>query len=147
MMVPKPPTALDSIMGQIEGDNSAWSYMEASLLSRECWEFGSMWHGTNWRTHRILDSSPWKAGIHGSDDDPMSKPKTTEQDWKWLEPKPKHWRPKVTIEKDRVTVTFYTYSGYQNETIYRHTDTYKPGSYRYESDRRVIGTGKAGFVF
>jgi hypothetical protein len=146
MMVPKPPASLDSIMEQIEGDNSAWSYMVASLLSRELWEFGAMWHGTNWGTHRILDSSPWQAGTHGNDD-PMSNPKTAEQDWKWLEPKPKHWRPRVTIEKDRVTVTFYTYTGYQNETIYRHTDTYKPGSYRYESERKGIANGGKGFVF
>lgn len=147
MMVPKPPAALDSIMEQIEGDNSAWSYMAASLLSREFWEFGAMWHGTNWGTHRILDGSPWKVGMFGSGDDPTSKPNTPEQDWKWLESKPRHWRPRVLIDKDRVTVTFYTYSGYQNETIYRHTDTYKPGSYRYESERKEIAQGGKGFVF
>ena len=77
----------------------------------------------------------------------MSNPRTAEQDWKWLELKPKHWRPRVTIEKNRVMVTFYTYSGYQNETIYRHTDTYKPGSYRYESERKVIAQGGKGFAF
>jgi hypothetical protein len=147
MMVPKPPAALDSIMEQVEGDSSAWSYMAASLLSRELWEFGAIWHGTNWGTYKILDSSPWKSTIFGNDDDPMGKPKTPEQDWKWLEAKPKHWRPRVTVEKDRVTVTFYTYSGYQNETICRHTDTYKPGSYRYESERKEIAQGGKGFVF
>jgi hypothetical protein len=116
-------------------------------LSRQLWEFGAMWHGTNWGTHRILDSSPWKAGKLGSDDDPMSRPRTPEGDWKWLEPMPKHWRPRVAVEKERVTVTFYTYSGYRNEAIYRHTDTYHRGNYRYESQRTEIAQGGKGFVF
>ena len=147
MTVPKPPAALESIMEQIEGDGSAWSYIEASLLSREFWEFGALWHGTNWGTFRILDGSPWKSPLLTSEDDPRYKPRTPEQDWQWLEPKPKHWRPKVTIEKDKVTVTFFTFSGYQNEAIYRHTDTYKPGSYRYESQRTEIAKGKQGYMF
>ena len=34
-------------MQAIEGDGSPWSYLSASILSREAEEFGAMWHGVD----------------------------------------------------------------------------------------------------
>ena len=48
---PVPPNALPTVAEAIEGDNSPWSYLQASILVRELQEFGAMWHGVTWGTH------------------------------------------------------------------------------------------------
>ena len=42
------------LMQAIEGDGSPWSYLSASILSREAAEFGAMWHGCDWSDQTIL---------------------------------------------------------------------------------------------
>ena len=142
---PKPSEALDDVMEAIEGDNSAWSYLAASLLRREFSEFGAVWHGSRWSTHTVLDDDPWKGAK--SDDLAMERPNSEPSKWKWLEDRPKSHAPEVKIEKDHVTVTFYTYSGLTKERIYQHVDTYRPGKYRPKVVEKAIAEGPAGFAF
>lgn len=147
LKAPKPSEALDDAMEVIEGDGSTWSYLAASLLRREFSEFGAEWHGCRWTTHKILDADPWTGGGAKSDDSPMDRPHSKPDKWKWLVDRPKSYAPEVTIEKDRVTVTFYTYSGLRKECIYRHVDTYRPGKYRPKVTEKVIAEGPPGYMF
>jgi hypothetical protein len=147
LKAPKPSEALDDAMEAIEGDGSPASYLAASLLRRELLEFGAIWHGCNWSTHFILGDDPWKPGTQSEDASPMERPSSKPDQWKWLEPKPTEWSPQVRVEKDRVTVTFHTYSGLGKEAVFRHTDTYKPGKYRPKTEQKRIAEGPAGYMF
>ena len=147
LKAPKPSEALDDAMEAIEGDNSAWSYLAASLLRREISEFGAVGTDARWVTHTVLDDDPWKDGGAKSDDLAMDKPTTPADKWTWLKDRPKSYAPEVKIEKDRVTVTFYTFSGLEKERIYRHVDTYRPGKYRPKVEQTTIAEGKTGYAF
>ena len=142
---PKPPLALDHVMDAIDGDRSPWSYMCASILARELGEFGAMWHGCNWSTHTVLGANPWnptrrkkKSGVVH-----WMSPLT---EWVWAERSPKAWSPSVDAGEATTVVTFYTFSQLGQEAIYRHTDTYEPGSYRFYSERATLATGPDGYV-
>ena len=137
---PRPPDALDDFMKAIDGDGSPLSYLCASLLARELAEFGAMWHGCGWSEHKILEENPFKAE---EGDSPTFDPAA----WKWNEPEPKEWKPQVTEEKNKVTVTFFTYSGLMPEGIRRYTDTFRKGSYRFKAVAHEIATGPGGYVF
>ena len=130
---PKPESALD-IMQVIEGDGSPWSYLSASFFAREALEFGALWHGCGWSEHAVINKVP--PGSFGKGGR-----------WKWQEPKPSEWKPVVCEGQDKVTVTFYSYSGLGQESIYRHRDTYKPGYYSFKSERTVVAEGSGGYVF
>lgn len=79
--------------------------------------------------------------------DPMRTPMSKAEDWKWLEPKPTDWMPRVTLEPDRAVVTFYSFSGYEKEGLYRHVDVYRRDKYRPRVDEAKIAEGKEGFLF
>lgn len=143
---PKPVDALDDFMEIIEGNGSAASFFEASLLGRELLEFGASWHGVSWRTHLLLGADPWKQAPE-QESEPFAWRRTAKRQWTWKEEQPERWEPTVTVEGDRVQVTFYTYSGYQKERLYRFVDTYRKGSYRFTSSRTVLAEGRPGFVF
>jgi hypothetical protein len=53
----------------------------------------------------------------------------------------------VQFDKDKVTVTLYTYNAMHRQTIYRNVDVYKRGSYVPKAARTVIAQGPAGFFF
>jgi len=143
---PKPPLALDNVMDAIDGDGSPWSYMCASILARELAEFGAMWHGCDWNTHRILDANPWEDNEDTQTDGVTEEmPPTAEREW--IQPKPTHWKPQVVSEGEQVIVTFLTYSGLGQEAIYQHRDVYTVGSYKFEADRQEVARGAGGFVF
>ena len=57
---PQPPGAVP-LMQAIEGDGSPWSYLSASILSREAAEFGAIWHGCAWSDQAILSKPPQQA--------------------------------------------------------------------------------------
>jgi hypothetical protein len=76
----------------------------------------------------------------------VRSPTGSPDQWKWLQPEPKEWRPLVQIEKDRVLVVFYTYCGFAKQTIYRQTDTYKPGSYKCQVEEKEMAVGPIGFL-
>lgn len=144
--VPRPPAAYVSIMSHIKGDGSPWSYLAASILSREIAEFGARWHGRQWSVHRVVGANPLTTpGDH--DADPLAAPRGAASEWQWLEPEPCRWEPHVRMEPEGVTVTFYTYSGWQRQHLYRHTDRYRPGSYEGRSERTEIAVGPGGFLF
>lgn len=142
---PVPTAALDDPMEAIYGDGTPWSFMCASILARELAEFGAMWHGCGWGTHMILGADPLRD--IGPDTSDRKRVMGSEADWQWDGPRPKRWNPRVSQGKKAVKVTFFTHSGLGQETIYRHTDTYKPGAYRFKSDKKQIATGPGGYVF
>jgi hypothetical protein len=138
---PVPDGALYDAMEAIDGDGSLWSYLAASLLSRELEEFGAIWHGCSGSTHQILDKNPLPepASSHQPDLDPL--------DWNWLEPKPAEWRPGVIEQGISVKVVFHTFSDLGRKTIYRHVDRYSAGNYILTSDCSVLAEGPGGCVF
>jgi hypothetical protein len=141
----KPLAALDDLMEAIDGDGTLWSYLCASLFCREIGEFGAMWHGCSWGTHAILDKNPLKARRsqqHGFD-----RPFGAAGEWTWTKPEPAVWKPQVMEEGDSISVVFLTFSGHDVETVYRHTDKFRRGSYQFETERKEIATGPGGFVF
>jgi hypothetical protein len=147
---PVPYGALDDAMEAIEGEGSLWSYLAASLLSRELEEFGAMWHGCNWSTHEILGKNPIHAPTEEGDSllrESSHQSNLAPRDWNWLGPKPEEWRPIVLREGISVTVVFHTFSDLGRETIYRHVDRYKAGSYCFRSELLVLAEGPGGCVF
>jgi len=143
---PKSPTALDNVMDAIDGDGSPWSYLCASSLARELAEFGAMWHGCNWGTHAVLGANPWNRAA-GKEDSDTGRPTGPVSEWIWAERPPKGWSPRGVETHNTVVVTFFTFSGLGQEALYRHTDTYRPGSYRFEMEKTQIATGPGGYVF
>jgi len=143
---PRPPGALDDVMEVIEGDGSPWSYLCASILSREIEEFGAVWHGCNWSMHVILGSDPWLSAEEFAQREPTAGPYGDPNGWQWLEEKPDEWKPAVSMGKHKVTVSFYTYSGLVNQAIFRHLDTYAQGLYRAKSEIKKIAEGPRGYV-
>ena len=139
---PKPVEALDDVMKALDGDGSPWSYLLASLFKREIDEFGAIWHGaTGWSTQELLYDNFFPA------DSDQEKSTSNRVGWKWLASEPQQWAPQVTVEKDSVTVTFYTYSAYEYQRINRYTDTFKTGSYTFTTESKEIATGLAGYVY
>lgn len=154
LQAPKPFDALGDTMEAIQGDDSQWSYFAASILRRELMEFGALWHGSEWGAHSVLDESPFQK--QNQDPNVLQTPLSPRQEWKWSEAEPKDYRPKVVFEKDRVVVTYYTYTprsgtGKNGETmgerITRFTDTYRRGKYRSSSTETVIGFGSRWVQF
>lgn len=147
LTAPKPHDALDDAMEAIEGDGSAWSYLAASLLRREIAEFGAGWHGVSWGVHHVLDADPWKAPAGKPEDASLERPTSQPGQWKWLDGRPAGYAPAVVVEKDRVTVTFYTYSAIGKEGVYRHVDIYRPGKYRAKTEEKKIAEGPNEVAF
>ena len=140
---PKPPAALDDVMDAIDGDATPWSYLCGSIMARELGEFGAMWHGCGWSTHEVLGEAPWREPRSPDDHQSMSD----ESAWQWQAAKPRQWSPLVSKDSKALKVTFITYSGLGQETIYRHIDAYKSGTYRFKSVTKPIATGRGGYVF
>jgi len=143
---PKPPGALADAMRAIEGDGTPWSYLCASLFSREIREFGAMWHGSDWNTHTILDRDPLAAGVAGRrqrDDRPSGAPEL----WTWFESKPAEWKPHVVQDGAAVTVVFHSFSGHIRQAIVRHVDTFRRASYCFKTTAKRIATGPGGYIF
>ena len=77
----------------------------------------------------------------------MMEPMASADEWEWLQPRPRDWRPQVGQDGDRVTVTFLTFSGLGQEAIYRYTDVYTVVSYKFEANRQDVARGGGGFVY
>jgi hypothetical protein len=145
---PKPPLSLDNLMDVVEGDGTPWSYLSSSLFERQAQEFGAMWHGCSWSTYTILGADPWPTGRtskrrSGGMDGPSNDP----DGWTWNESKPSEWRPSFEQVNDQITIRFLTYSGLGREAIYRNSDSFREGCYRFESEGVVIAEGRGGYVF
>jgi hypothetical protein len=151
----RPAEGLENIMDAIEGDGSLHSYFYASLFAREIAEFGASMHGVVWSCHIILGSDPWDfSKLFGWDMGSceifeMSECEQFRQqrdNWIWLKTKPMDFRPFVALEKDIVTVRFYTYTGLVNQTIYCYTDTYKLKNYVFNSNVEPIADAGIGYI-
>jgi len=136
---PKPFDALNDMMEVIAGDDSAESYLHASILRRELKEFGGGWHGIVWGMNTVLDDTPWNPPPRDEEDAGPMYPESMPAEWKWIAPKPESWKPEVRLEKDKAIVTFYSYTPLsaeldngeeEKERIIRHTETYRRGKYR-----------------
>ena len=141
--VPKPSAALDDFTDLIEGDGSPWSYLCASVMIRELKEMRPFWHALDWRTHVILGQNPWEPGSPKVES--VGHAINPRREWRWDETEPRSWQPTVRVEKDKITVTFYTFSAYRGQ-ICRHVDTFKPGSYRFQTQVEAIASC-GGFKF
>lgn len=119
---PRPAGAQDNPMAVIEGDDTPWSYMCASLLARELREIGALGHGRVWSDPKIIDgTSPWIRDA---------------TDWDWQEEPPSDWAPSVSMAADQVRVTFYTTCEEGCFAINRRVDTYVRGS--FVGDRQCV---------
>ncbi len=136
----RPPGAVP-LMEAIEGDGSPWSYLSASILSREAAEFGAYWHGLDWSVHTILSEPPRQA------DDPdvsgSERPETGDApvgNWTWHAPVPDRWAPTFVETGTATEVVLHAYNPIAGGNVYRVTDRYPTGSY-------VGKTATRGFVF
>ncbi len=136
---PKPFDALDDMMEVITGDDSAESYLHASILRRELREFAGGWHGVNWGFSTVLDATPWNRPQGGEAESRWMYPDSKPGEWKWRSPQPLSWAPEVRLEPQTAIVTFYSYTPLaveldngemEKERIIRHTETYRRGKYR-----------------
>jgi hypothetical protein len=137
---PEPPNALPHFMDAIEGDGSPRSFLEASILMRELEEFGAIWHGCDWADHEIIYADPF---------DPANRlPKRlaeygswSSDDWSWIAPKPRDWRPCVKLEGGGATFEFISFSAFDGSGLFRHLDTYKQGSMQPSLTREDLANG------
>lgn len=127
-------------------DGTAKSYITASLLERECLEYGALWHGLNWSTHEIIDSRSLNGETEKNQGEwVLEAPWAAELTWD--KQKPGSFTPSVTKEINKITVKFYSYSEMGEQAIYRHIDeyTYKKGGFKTTTE--VIARGAGGFLF
>jgi hypothetical protein len=147
LIPPWPPGALKDAMEAIEGDKTPWSYLCASLFSREVAEFGAVGHGRNWSAFRILDNDPWEGAEQTAESDPYERPSGSADSWLWSQPKPVEWHPMVRMGDKAVIVSFYTFCGLGIQRITRHEDIYILGKYTFDTDELELATGPSGFVW
>jgi len=144
---PRPPLALDDLMEVIEGNGSHWSYLSASIFMREIHEFGASWHGCDWSAHEIIDKAPSVYFDPAQRNSGETTLHTQVDEWTWLGKRPKEWQPSVSLDNDRIIVTFYSFSGLGSEAIYRHVDTFQPGKYSFKTKEVVVARGCGGYVY
>ena len=122
-----PEWADDRIARHFQGDGTPESYFEASILMRELWELGAVWHGSSWAEYKVLLATA---------DLPQSQ-------LAWREPLPGDWRPSVDRNRRATTVTFWTYTGFERESVLRCQDQYGE-DYDFARVAYVIADGPAG---
>ena len=146
-LMKRPPGAVP-LMEAIEGDGSPWSYLSASILSREAAEFGAYWHGLDWSVHTILSKPPRQA-----DDPDVSGSERQETgdapvgNWTWHAPVPDRWAPTFAETGTATEIVLHVYNPIVGENVYRATDTYLTGSYVGKTATEVLCWGDGGFVF
>jgi len=115
----------DRIMACIEGDDSAWSYLCASLLLYELAEFGAFGHGLSWSTHTIW--APEKKDLPDSAGKSVIGPRPGDQD------------PHVEIGAEEKTAIFFTFSDLWQARVYQHVFAFRPGTYApVEAEQKVF---------
>ena len=143
----RPPGAVP-LMQAIEGDGSPWSYLSASILSREAAEFGAWWHGCDWSVHTILSKPPQQADDPDvSDDEWQLTGEAPVGNWTWHGPVPHAWEPTFAEIGTTREVVLHIRNPIGQERIYRATDTYRAGSYDGRTETEVLCSGEGGIVF
>jgi hypothetical protein len=141
---PRPPQALEDIMDAVEGDGTPWSYFSASLFAREISEFGAMWHGESWNTHRILATDAMSIIQRENE---SSRSDCDPSVWTWEQPVPQQWEPRLVQSSDSIKLVFHSFTGLGQQQIVQHTDEYQPRGYRFRIRRRVIAWGPLGYIY
>ena len=144
---PQPPGAV-SLMQAIEGDGTPWSYLSASILSREAAEFGAIWHGCVWSDQTILSKPPRQAdGQDASDDARTLTGDAPVGNWTWHGAVSRMWKPTYVDMGATKEVVLHIYNPMGQEEIYRATDTYPAGSYDGKTETTVLCTGDGFRVY
>ena len=141
------PSEVVPLMQAIEGDGSPWSYLSASILSREAEEFGAMWHGCVWSDQKILSKSPRQSDNQELDDTRERSGEAPVRNWRWHNAAPRTWKPTYEDYGSTKEVTLYIFNPVGGERIYRATDTYSAGSYDAETEETMLCTGGPGFIY
>ena len=132
-------------MQAIEGDGSPWSYLSASILSREAAEFGAVWHGCVWSDQTILSKPPRQAGGQDASDDALKLTGDAPVgNWTWHDAVPRTWTPTYADMGATREVVLHIHHPIGGEEIYRATDTYPAGSYDGKTETTVLCTGDRG---
>lgn len=138
---PRPPAAVP-LMQAIEGDGSPWSYLSASILSREAAEFGAVWHGCVWSDQTILSKPPRQAdGEEASDEARKLTGDAPVSNWRWRGPVPRTWKPAYAERGTTREIVLHIHDPVGREVIYRATDIYSVGSYNGETETTELCTG------
>ena len=144
---PQPPRAVP-LMQAIEGDGSPWSYLSASILSREAAEFGAIWHGCVWSDQTVLSKAPRQAdGLETEDRARKLTGDAPVSNWTWCGAVPPLWKPTYADKGTTRQVVLHIHNPVEREEIYRATDTYPAGSYDGETETTVLCRGEGGFVY
>ena len=144
---PRPPRAVP-LMQAIEGDETPWSYLSASILRREAAEFGAFWHGLDWTPQTILSKPPKQVdGPVVSDGEGGQPGEAPASDWTWHSSAPKIWEPTVTERGATRKVVLHIYNPVGGEHIYRATDTYRADTYDCTTKTKALCSGSGGFCY
>lgn len=143
-----PPSALDDFMAAVCGDGSPWSYLCASVLARELSALGADQPRGSWRTHVILGSDPWGAAGDPDGRSMLGAASAPAAEWRWVRPRPLpgDWQPRVVEQGRSVTVELVTWSTLGGEAIYRSSDWFERGDYRFLAKQAVVATGRGSWV-
>jgi len=147
---PKPDAALADVMEAFRGDGSHRSYMEASVLVREFWEYGALWHGVSWGSHSIIGADPFEVGASQPEEKAFDDTGrfATGDEWTWVADRPDDWRLRVALAEDgSAEVCFHSFSAEGICCYYRHVDRYRAGSLVPETTCEEIARGGGGFVY
>ena len=134
LRVPVPRHAIPFTMDAIEGDGSPLSYLSASLLFREFYEWGAIWHGRSWSDEAIIASDPRRRG------------QMTGPDWFWRSG-PVIWRPGVSYFDPYVIASFVTTTDVGQYRVIHHRDRYLRGRYVASFMREIIAEGPRGIIY
>lgn len=143
-----PPTGAVPLMQAINGDGSPWSYLSASILSREADEFGAWWHGCDWSVQTIVSRAPPQADDPNAPDDEWKLTgEAAAGDWIWHGLAPRIWEPTFAEIGTTRQVVLHIRNPVAQEAIYRATDTYQGGSYVGSTESELLCAGPGGIVF
>lgn len=144
---PKPEGALDDAMEAIEGDDTPYSYLCASLLARELEQFATLSPDNEWLNCFVLDGDPWN-GANGVAHTLKGQGFTREKlSWKWSGQQPGLWRPSVFMSERSVTVVFHAFSGAGRQRIIAFEDRFLRGSYTFSRLEKPVASGPVGYTW
>ncbi len=135
------------LMQAIEGDGSPWSYLSASILSREAEEFGAMWHGCEWSDQKILSKPPRQVDGQDSVDRREWTGDPPVRNWRWCGAVSRTWKPTYADTGTNKVVTLHIYNPIALEKIYLATDTYPTCSYDSKTEDTVLCWGEGGIIY
>ena len=142
-----PPGAV-LLMQAIDGDGSPWSYLSASILSREAAEFGARWPGLVWTGQTILSKPPRQTDDPDvSDDERKPTGDAPVANWTWRRTAPRIWEPTYAERGTTKKVVLHIRDPVGGDRIYQATDTYQAGSYDCKTRTTVLCTGEGGIDY